>query len=86
MKRSGGIPASTRNALRVLRDAGIMERYSADDKVVLDCHHCVVIDAPVRRAGKYSSYCPECETWCVIVRRANSRDSLGGKTESIELW
>lgn len=54
----------------------MMERYSANDRVVLDCGHVSVIDAPVRRAGKYSSYCSIDDDWRVIVRRATASDSL----------
>jgi hypothetical protein len=80
-KSSGGTSANERRALRTLRDAGMMERYSAKDKVVLDCGHIVVIDAPIRRSGRYSSYCDEHHDWRLIVRRATPRDSVGGISE-----
>ena len=87
---TGGTSGNERRALRVLRDAGMMERYSANDKVVLDCGHVAVIDAPVRRAGKYSSYCETHDDWRVIVRRATARDSLAQQIntagESEPLW
>lgn len=86
---TGGTSGNERRALRVLREAGMMERYSANDKVVLDCGHVTVIDAPVRRAGKYSSYCPDHDDWRVIVRRAKASDSLAVKQntgESEPLW
>ena len=67
---------ATRRALRVLRDAGMMPRYSAKDRVVFDCGHCAVIDAPVRIGGVYSAFCPVHEDWRVIVRRAGPKDSL----------
>lgn len=87
-RNPGGMPGEIRRALRILRDAGLMERYSANDKVVLLCRHIVVIDAPVRRGGRYSSYCPDCDDWLLIVRSAKATERIGGRFlgSEQELW
>lgn len=72
----------------LLRAAGMMERYSANDKVVLECRDIVQIDAPMRQGKQYSSYCPNCRTWERIIRRAFTTEKIGGRFQgsTVQLW
>lgn len=82
------MPASTRHALCILREAGLMIRYASNDRVVLECRDIVVIDAPVKMGNRYSSYCPVHKDWYQIARKAHPTEKVGGrfKGSSDELW
>lgn len=88
MRIPEGVSASARNALRVLREAGLLQRYGDNNKVVLACRHIVIIDAPVKQGGRYLAYCPPCDDWQQIARKATATEKIGGRFNGSEilLW